>query len=192
MAGRPTKFEPDKADAILVAVRRGMSYKAAAAVAGITYQTLYNWEQRGKEEIKRVLQAGGRARTRSAEEPFVHFYIDLQKARSQGEFTLADIIREAAEGGGEIKETKVVQVMVAGQVIKETNTTITKQFPPDWRAAAFMLERRFGWTQRSQNLNIDYSSLTDDEIERVAAGEDPLAVLADRLDSLEPVEEGEA
>jgi hypothetical protein len=37
-----------------------------------------------------------------------------------------------------------------------------------------------GRRQRRENLNVDYSKLTDDELDRIAAGEDPIDVLLSR------------
>ena len=43
--GQPTKYTPELRQRILEEVRTGMPLKHAVACAGITYQTLYNWEK---------------------------------------------------------------------------------------------------------------------------------------------------
>jgi hypothetical protein len=54
----------------------------------------------------------------------------------------------------------------------------------DWHAIAEFLSRRFPdrWRAKTQqtNIDIDVSKLDDRQLERIAAGEDPLAVVADK------------
>lgn len=61
---------------------------------------------------------------------------------------------------------------------------IKKQADHDWRASVEWLKRRKSedWTEKStttnNNVNIDLNDCTDDELRRIAAGEDIIAVLA--------------
>jgi transposase len=48
--GRPTKFNPEIADNILVLVTSGNFMETAAAFTGISKQTLYTWLKRGARE----------------------------------------------------------------------------------------------------------------------------------------------
>lgn len=52
MAGRPTKFFPEVAEAILEAVRSGAYLLAAANAAGIGRRTLHSWIERGKSDAE--------------------------------------------------------------------------------------------------------------------------------------------
>lgn len=48
--GRPTLLNPTRQDALLKAIEQGMPLKQAAAVAGISYDTLNHWQNRGENE----------------------------------------------------------------------------------------------------------------------------------------------
>lgn len=48
--GMPQKLTKEVKDKIIDAIRCGVYIETAAAVAGITRQTFYNWLRRGKEE----------------------------------------------------------------------------------------------------------------------------------------------
>jgi len=58
----------------------------------------------------------------------------------------------------------------------------------NWQAAAWKLERRYFGSYgkqtkqqiQSQNIEVDLSTLTDEQIKRLAAGEDIAAILADK------------
>lgn len=45
--GRPSEFTQSRVSAILAAVRLGMSFKDAAACAGVSYMTFNRWRERG-------------------------------------------------------------------------------------------------------------------------------------------------
>lgn len=51
-AGRPTKFNPEVAETILAAVRKGCYLHVAAAAAGVGRRTLNKWLERGKGEAE--------------------------------------------------------------------------------------------------------------------------------------------
>lgn len=49
-SGRPSKFDPGRAELILNATRRGLTRERAAGAAGIHRQTLQQWRARGEVE----------------------------------------------------------------------------------------------------------------------------------------------
>ena len=53
--GRKTKLDKNKIDLILKSVARRVPYEIAALACGVTYQTLYNWINRGKEHLQKGL-----------------------------------------------------------------------------------------------------------------------------------------
>lgn len=81
----------------------------------------------------------------------------LKKAEAEAELSCVARIRKAAIGG-------------------------------QWQASAWLLERRYPerWSRRDRyevsatNVNVNWDDLTDDELARIAAGEQPAKVLAAR------------
>ena len=95
--GRPTLLNPTRQAALLEAIEQGMPLKQAAAVAGMSYDTLNHWQKRGENE--------------SAPPEYCQFYQQLRQSQA-----------------------------VAMQVHVSSICDAAKR---DWRAAAWMLERRF-------------------------------------------------
>lgn len=95
--GRPTLLNPTRQAALLKAIEQGMPLKHAAAMAGMSYDTLNAWQKRGENE--------------SAPEQFRQFCQLLRHSQA-----------------------------VAMQVHLSSICDSAKR---DWRAAAWMLERRF-------------------------------------------------
>ncbi len=48
--GRPSRLTPERADAIIDAMREGATVKAAAEAAGVGRRTVYDWLERGREQ----------------------------------------------------------------------------------------------------------------------------------------------
>ncbi len=48
--GRPTKLTPENEKIIVEGIQQGLSYKAAAQRADVSYQTMYNWMNKGEED----------------------------------------------------------------------------------------------------------------------------------------------
>lgn len=95
--GRPTLLNPTRQAALLNAIEQGMPLKQAAAVAGMSYDTLNYWQNRGENE--------------SAPEQYRQFCQLLRRSQA-----------------------------VAMQVHVSSICDAAKR---DWRAAAWMLERRY-------------------------------------------------
>jgi hypothetical protein len=131
---------------ICAAIRRGLGYEPAARMAGIRYSTLRNWINRAEAELERLKKS--RTRLYASEKPFVEFLDELQRAEAEGENTNADIINDAARGGQQVTKTEKYEKRIwdkktgAFVVIEQTETTKIETAAPDWRAAAFILERR--------------------------------------------------
>ncbi len=87
MRGRPTDLTPEVQATVIAAIRRGNYRDTAAKLAGITRQTIWNWEKRGE----------------AGEAPYAEFFDALQKAESESEDSLLAEIRNAqpAEKGGQ-------------------------------------------------------------------------------------------
>lgn len=134
---------PQAGENIIVAVQRGLTVARAVELSSISERTVYNWRQRGQEELDR-LEANPRARMRKEERPYVQFLQALRRADVEGEFVNANAIWEAAKGGKQIVEVierREIDPATKLPVLVE-QITKTKTTAPDWRAALAVLERR--------------------------------------------------
>lgn len=122
--------------------------------AGVTYEVACSHAGIAYSTLRNWIVAA----EQGADDPAKLELLDaLKKAEADAEVTCIARIREAATGG-------------------------------QWQAAAWLLERRHPerWARRerhdvtSTNVNVNWEDLTDDELARIAAGEQPAKVLADR------------
>jgi hypothetical protein len=77
----PNKFTPEVRNSILQAVRMGCYLETAAAFAGISKQTLFNWLRLGAQDV----------------EPFVEFHRDFAEALAKSEMRGLAVIGKASE-----------------------------------------------------------------------------------------------
>lgn len=94
--GRPTKLTKDVQQKIVSALTAGNYQDTAAAFAGVSKQTFYNWMERGRIENERI--AAGH-KPRKAETPFVDFLDAVESARAQAEVRSVGLISKAANEG---------------------------------------------------------------------------------------------
>lgn len=99
--GRPSLFTEEREAKIIDAIRRGLTYKGAAAYAGISYSTFHRWKTDGKSDFNL-----------GVESVLCEFWKALQEANGEAQLRFVSNIGDSAGKG-------------------------------DWRAAAWMLERRF-------------------------------------------------
>ena len=95
-AGRHTKLTPKKKKIIIEAVERGNYIETAAALAGVSKSTLYNWKNRGERELER-LEKYPEAEESQTERPFLEFLDALTRAMAVAEDRDVQIIDKAAE-----------------------------------------------------------------------------------------------
>lgn len=94
--GRPTKLNPSVQDKIVSAIRVGNYIETAAAYAGISKNTLYDWLKRGEREKQRV-EKNPRFKIRKSEKIYVDFSDAVEKALAEAE--IRDVMRiEKAAG----------------------------------------------------------------------------------------------
>lgn len=143
--GRPSKLTEQVEADLLTAIRGGAPLNTAAAYAGVTYETVQDWVQRGQ----------GRHPTRKSTAEFARFARALTQAREEARLEALTLIRASARGGRTFEErstttrTTTTQVNEAGAdavpgvetVVTETVTS--KVMLPDWRGAAWLLERSY-------------------------------------------------
>lgn len=124
---------------ILSSLKAGCYIETAAAYAGISKDSLYNWLKRGRRE-KRRLAKNPRARPYQSEAQFVIFVDGVTKAMSESEVRDVSIIAQAANGGQRYIEEKII-TDANGNILSKQTTT--KGIPPQWQAAAWRLERKY-------------------------------------------------
>lgn len=91
--GRPTKLNDDLKDQICKVVRAGNYIETAAAYAGLSKQTLYDWMKRGRREAE--ARISGKPAVRR-EEKYVRFLDAIEKALADGEIRDVAIVAKAA------------------------------------------------------------------------------------------------
>ena len=137
---KPSKLTPDVHRQIIEFIKTGVRIKTACEAAGIAYSTHRTWMLRGEAEETRLKQAGTKAR--KAEKPYLEYMEAIKKARAELEAELLEGIENAITGGKIIVKT-VKRFDRAGNLIEQH--TEEKRVPPSWQAAAWKLERMFGY-----------------------------------------------
>lgn len=135
--GRPTILVAEVHDRIVQSTTQGAPMWAAAEYAGVSYRAFERWLARGHSEDAAIADG---EEPNPDEKPYLTLYRDVQKARAKATVANAALIQRAAVGGVVTEETTRKYVdPETGQVVTETTVRRT---PPDWKAAAWWLERR--------------------------------------------------
>lgn len=119
----------------------GVPMNLAATQAGIALRTFVDWMQRGRAEDERLAEAaiaGQDTAPEAAERAFLDLYRDVMRARSDAAVRNVGHVQRSAAGGFVTEETVRTYRDEAGRMVTETTT---KRAAPDWRAAAWYLER---------------------------------------------------
>lgn len=96
ITGRPTKLTPEKQEEIIKYLRAGNYVETAAAYAGLSKASVYNWLRRGRREIERV-EDDPKRKIRKEEQPYVDFLYAVEKAQAGAEMTSIALINRASE-----------------------------------------------------------------------------------------------
>lgn len=153
-AGRRGLLTPEVHKRLVDAIGNGIPVESAAAYAGIHHGTFYLWMRKAEAALQAYAPDPDTpdiddivANMPELEQRYVLLLNDVKRARSEATSRNVLLIQKAAAGGYVIEETE--RKLPDGT----TERTIRRQ-PPDWRAAAFWLERQnlkeFGkrnWTE---------------------------------------------
>lgn len=156
---RPTKLNKETQAKICQAIQLGATYELAAQYGGVSYECFNKWRKRAEAELKRRLSPGVKPGTKKwdAEELYVQFFQAIKDAEGKAVVGWLAKIEKAANDG-------------------------------NWAAAAWKLERRYpknygkqlNQRVRQMQTTIDLKDLNDEQLVRIANGEDPYDVLQNK------------
>jgi hypothetical protein len=150
--GRPTKYSPERAKAILLSIREANTLRASAEHGGISYQTFLNWMERGEA----ALSLPDEERTKE-DARFLEFFDSVTRAQAEAEVRLVAAIQAIAQPHETVTITEATKTIFRARktrhpdgtfteeptAFEEVTRTVTTKNEVDWRASAFLLERRF-------------------------------------------------
>jgi transposase len=181
--GRETLlFQPTITDAIIENVKKGLTYKDAAEKEGVTARTVRNWMKSGREEEERLQEPGARPRVKMA--LYRSFYLRMEQAKAEAKAKVQQGWYKSATETTIIRETTIFQILDEhGNVKQESRKISEKEVPPDWRAQQALMNNRYGMVSTSRIVvgRDVLEEMTDEELERVANGEDPFDIVQERL-----------
>ena len=192
MAGRKSKFTDKTRNKIYKAIRYGLGYKEAAQAAGVGKTTLHRWRATGKacSEAESIDEVISQFKLKNEDEfwEFWEFWERLEQAEPMGEYARAARIAKVGRGGYKTTEERVTTrdaITPLGAVVTlNEKTVITRKVKPDWKADAWVLERRSPerWGRRESKhfhevigaldhkhehkITYDFDKLTAGEIDR--------------------------
>ncbi|MFF4188127.1 hypothetical protein ACFYZ9_33525 [Streptomyces sp. NPDC001691] len=133
---RARLLTPEVESRLIEASRMGLAVDIAARNAGISRHTFHRWMRLGRDEL---LDRDAGAEPDPQNDVFVEFYEQVEEARANAAFQAAFDIRRSSRGGIVTKETHRTYDPHTGKVVEET---VIDKTPPEWRAAAWYLERQ--------------------------------------------------
>jgi hypothetical protein len=124
--GRRAKLNNTTLRVITKGIAKGLTIAHSCSLAGISPHTYQQWKRRGRDEHEK----DGR---------YKHFITQIKRAEAHLQRRMLRVVRDAALKPFEWDEVKTVEY--ADGTGSETVTTKTR--PPQWTAAAWLLERKF-------------------------------------------------
>ena len=138
--GHPSKLTPEAQRTIINGIRAGMTNRLAAARAGIADSTFYHYLEMGRRQKR------GK---------YKDFLDAVVRAEGECMANALAVLTKAAIGQGAVLDQD-------GRVVEEA-------IPADWRAAAFILERRFphefGRQVVETEMTVNSMNLAPEELE---------------------------
>jgi hypothetical protein len=152
--GPPLKITDEMIETIAAVLSQGHTREFAAKYARISYQTFYTWNLRGKKEAERIEKGIYLPKPLVKKEaPYLKFFNQIEEAEADA---------------------------VAGW--QETLSKAAK-VDPQWAFKMLQLREPKGYRPQEVTYTVDItekmSRATDEQLQRIRDGEDPLIVLAD-------------
>lgn len=140
---RPFLVDTDVAKTLVDAIKLGVPVSTACQAADISESIFYQWTARGRDahENREAFEDGDPAATPfdPADQPYLDLYLEIRKARATAATRNVGLIQKVAQGGSITEETvRTYRDHDTGELVQEK--TVKRQ-APDWRAAAWYLER---------------------------------------------------
>jgi len=123
--GRQRNFTPRVRTLLYAAIRADLPYKRACEICGVNYRNFNYWMQRGKTDPEHSI--------------YTQFRRYIRRIEARKEIQLLEVIDKVAVGNYKIREMEISFSPDKGRSWK----TKTKIIRPDWKAAAWRLERKY-------------------------------------------------
>ena len=126
----PYKLTEAKIKTIVQGARKGLPWSVIAAAVGVNRKTLWNWLKDQEDPHPLIWK----------------LHQEVWQAAAALIKELLDLINQAARGGAEYRKIRVT---------KTRTILIIRRIPPDWRAAAWFLERRFPESYSERHIKVE-------------------------------------
>lgn len=152
--GRRSSYTAERHGTIVEAIRAGQWNYVACRKAGISTSTFRSWMTKGGDDEYVADQHKVEPR-----EPYISFARDVRQAAVEAEERAIGTVEEAAEGLPEVKTHEEYAVEcdkdgnpIPGGELFVVKKTVTRSTSRDWRAAAWLAERRSAtrWAGRTK------------------------------------------
>lgn len=131
--GRPLLLDAEKHEQLVKSTRGGSPLEVAAEAAGVSRTAFAEWLSKGRDEEDRLADEGGPPDPR--QEVFLNLWLDVRQARAEAAQRNILTVQKVAQGG---TITERIKERLPDGTVRETE----KRQPPDWRAAAWYLEKQ--------------------------------------------------
>lgn len=153
--GRKPKLTKEIQASLVENISLGLTVEDSCALVPVSHTAFYNWLNRGQNE--------------NAPRLYVDFVDAIKKAEFNRKKVLLGRIYHAGRGGKQIVEKKTVsRTLPDGKTIVIEETTTVRELQPDWKADAWLLERKnpdeFGrkyqidvtdWRKQAEKAGVD-------------------------------------
>ena len=177
---RPTKLTPERMERIRQALIAGAPVGVAASHGGIAPSTFHTYNARGKAALEAADYDLDRVDT--VDRPYAEFHDTTTRARHEWE--LGRVANIARAGSGRPYTTTITKQTLTkdGEIVTLTETREGVEY--DWRADAWLLERRnpqvYGKLYRAEVTGADGAPIEVTVEDLVARAEAAVDELADR------------